>query len=91
MSARDLAKWLIRPYVQRGDSMESLRLGSMGFAGTQGDVHIHLDHIFVERLGPWNTGTPCNVRFRLADVYAEVQSECRTGVIQGSLFDGGAA
>ena len=91
-TARDLAKWLIWPYVTRGDSIESLREGGMGYCGTQGVVEIHLDHIIVRAVGePPRDSREWTVKakFKLAELYREIQTETQTGVTQSSLFGAG--
>jgi len=91
MTARDVAKWLVRPYVRRGDSLEPLRHGGMGAGCDWGNVRIHLDHIFVTRIGPFRGGWDVNERFRLADIYHELERELRGRPQQTSLWSEAAA
>lgn len=80
---RELVKAHLRTYVKRGDSYESLRMGSLAYGGPDGHMEIHLDTV-TATLG--DIYSP-RVRFRLRDIYNELKAECRTGMTQGSLFD----
>jgi hypothetical protein len=79
-AARSLAKRFIRPYVERGDSFESLKKSHMGMGCTGESVRIggwmngkswSTDFILVSKVG----GREANVEFRLLDVFREVEGE----------------
>jgi hypothetical protein len=79
-AARELAKRFIRPYVSRGDSLESLKASHMGMGCTGESVCIGgrinekcytTDFIIVSHVG----GKTANIAFRLRDIFREVQGE----------------
>jgi len=80
-TARDAAKDLIRAYVERGDSIESLRKGQMGSYGGEYDASIggYLDgkhypgKIQVTKLA----GKKIKEVFSLNELYKEIQSETK--------------
>ncbi|HOC93362.1 MAG TPA: hypothetical protein PKH33_13485 [bacterium] len=82
-AARALAKRFIRPYVERGDSFESLKKSHMGMGCTGERVQIggwmndkswSTDFILVSKVG----GREANVTFRLRDVFKEVRGEIQS-------------
>ncbi len=79
-AARALAKRFIRPYVERGDSFESLKKSHMGMGCTGESVCIggwmngkswSTDYILVSKV----RGREANVAFRLFDIFREVKGE----------------
>lgn len=84
----EAAKDLIRVYVLRGDTLESLRLGGMGsyskrYRAEIGPYGYRNDQIVVTRVGE----TPCHEVFSLPRLYEEIKSEATIGK-QLSLFEG---
>lgn len=86
MNARDVVKALLRPYAERGDAYESIRIGNMGWNCDKGTAHCHLDKVTVDRIGPYASGTPCHEVFSLRAIYDELKKECQQRVKQPSLF-----
>ena len=95
MTAKEAAKDLIRGYVERGDSVESLADGCLGYAGSDYYASIggyiwnesHTDgtaHL-VRKVGRYQIGVEqldgkdCNEVFSLKDIYQEIQTEMKTG------------
>ncbi len=79
-AARALAKRFIRPYVERGDSFESLKKSHMGMGCTGESVCIggwingksySTDYILVSKVN----GREANVSFRLLDIFREIEGE----------------
>jgi len=97
-SPRDLAKALIRPYVQRGESVASLAASMMGAASADGYAQIggyaalpgdvNAEHGRSVRLRRDEVavtqvgGAPCLHRFSLAELHAEILQEA----LQPRLF-----
>lgn len=91
--ARAAAIQMIRPYVERGDSLESLREGQMGSYNPRyrcviGSVGMYecraprklgVDAITVGAVN----GEPCCYHFRVSELYDEIKS----GSKQLSLFE----
>lgn len=74
-TARGVAKALIRPYVERGDSLKSLRDGQMSSSEARGtSVGIIKDKIVVKSLRDGKKLNP-PIRFSLASLYKEIQDE----------------
>lgn len=70
-TAREAAKRLIYAYVERGDSVESLRSGQTGRYGPDFGATIRGNKIFVERLG----AKKVDYSFPLQSVYNEIVDE----------------
>ncbi len=95
MTAREAAKDLIRGYVERGDSIESLAAGCLGYAGSDYYASIggyiwngsHTDGTahFVRKVGRYQIGVDrldgkdCNEVFSLKEIYNEILLEKQTG------------
>ena len=89
MDTREAAKHLIQKYVERGDSVKSLRSSHMGSAAPGsydvsiggymlvGEKHWSTDWILVYRV---MTGKEVNQAFKLREIY----DECKSG--QARLF-----
>ena len=82
-SARALAKRFLYPYIERGDSFESLKKSHMGMGCTKESVCIggwmngksySTDFILIAKVG----GKKVNVAFRLLDIFREVKGEIMT-------------
>ncbi len=82
-AARELAKRFIRPYVARGDSLESLKASHMGMGCTGESVCIGgwmngksytTDFILVSHVG----GQTANVAYKLRDIFREVLGEIKS-------------
>ncbi|HOC93954.1 MAG TPA: hypothetical protein PKH33_16525 [bacterium] len=80
MVARELAKRFIYRYVERGDSLESLKKSHMGMGCLKERVQIGgwmngkshtTDFILVSKVN----GREANVSFRLRDIFREVEGE----------------
>ena len=95
MTAREAAKNLIRGYVERGDSIESLADGCLGHAGSDYYASIggyiwngsHTDgtaHL-VRKVGRYQIGVErldgkdCHEVFSLKEIYNEILLEKQTG------------
>lgn len=79
-AGRALAKRFLYPYIERGDSFESLKKSHMGMGCTKESVCISgwmngksysTDFILIARVD----GKEANVAFRLSDIFREVQGE----------------
>ena len=70
-NAEDAAKALIRPYVLRGDSIDSLRKSYMGSYYPQYSASIRTNKIIVEKVN----GKTVNETFSLAKLYNEILGE----------------
>ncbi len=82
-AARALAKRFLFPYIERGDSFESLKASHMGMGCTGESVCIggwmngksySTDFILVAVVG----GKEANVSFKLRDIFREVQDEIQS-------------
>lgn len=82
-AARALAKRFLFAYVERGDSIESLKASHMGMGCTGESVCIggwmngksySTDFILVSKVG----GHEANLVFRLRDIYREISGEIMT-------------
>lgn len=95
LTARDAARDLIARYVERGDSLESLKAGAMGCYGRaysasiggyldteRGRKHYGTDWIIVTCVA----GQPCNERINLPRLYRELQDERAGGPRQETLL-----
>jgi len=80
IAARQLAKRFIRPYVERGDSFESLKKSHMGMGCSKERVQIGgwmngksypADFVLVSKVD----GREANVAFKLRDIFHEVRGE----------------
>jgi len=88
MTPRDAAKALIRPYVLRGDPIDTLKGSFMGHAGDAYDAQIggsiaadgKLKRVKRDQIGVARVGTePVGAVFSLATLYKEVQAEAEDG------------
>jgi len=96
VNAREAAKRMIRPYVLRGDSIHSLVDGQMGSYIAQIGNYVCPPEALEDRSircrkltsrqiagrsadGKWEV-------FDLSDLYAEIQAEARTGLVQAALL-----
>jgi hypothetical protein len=89
MDAREAAKHLIQKYVERGDSVESLRASHMG-ASAPHSYYVSIGGYMPVGGKPWATdwilvyrdmnGKEVNIAFKLQEIY----NECKTG--QTRLF-----
>ena len=79
MTARELAVYLIKYEVLRGDTIEQLKAGQQGYAGKDGWVSIggyhdgnkiSTDFILVEELD----GKKCFYTFKLKDIYNSIKA-----------------
>ena len=89
MSGREAAKHLIRTYVERGDSLESLRAGYLGASMPQG-YHASISGYLPDGDGwkRWSTdwitvrrdmdGREVNQAFRLQEIYNELKQGQQT-------------
>ena len=82
-AARELAKRFIYRYVERGDSLESLKKSHMGMGCSQERVQIggwmngkcySTEFILVSKVD----GREANVALRLQDVFREVEGEIKS-------------
>lgn len=82
-AAREFAKQFIRPYVERGDSFESLKASHMGRMCSEGSVCIggrmngksyNMDFIIVSHIG----GHTVYLAFKLKDIYREILGEIKS-------------
>jgi hypothetical protein len=82
-AARELAKRLLRTYVKRGDSLESLKASHMGMGCTGESVSIGgwmngksytTDFIIVSCVG----GQTANLAFKLRDIFNEIIGEIKS-------------
>lgn len=85
MTARDIAKWLIRPYVERGDSLQSLVDGGMGrysqgnaaqIGGLLLTAGAPVKKVSTRQIGVSRVdGVECCAVFDLETLYQEIQAE----------------
>lgn len=84
-AARELAKRFIYHYVERGDSLESLKKSHMGMGCLKERVQIggwmngksySTDYILVSKVN----GREANVTFRLRDIFREVEGAIKSAV-----------
>lgn len=75
---RDIAKELIRAYVERGDDMKSLHTLGMASAGNWAEVN--KDKVLITRLN----GKDVDIKFSLKELYDEIKGGEKTA--QPSLF-----
>ena len=69
MEPREIAKDLIRDYVERGDSFDNLK-GYMGRASTDYWAEIKRDKIYVTEI----KGVECFYSFALKEIYDELKN-----------------
>lgn len=95
VTARDAAYDLIYRYVERGDSLQSLKDGHQGSYGSPYSASIGgcMDTPSGRKCyGPeWITvtkimGQPCAERIHLPRLYAEIQHELSGGEVQATLL-----
>lgn len=70
-AARDFAKNMLRPYVIRRESLESLKTSSLGLSSERGSVSISGNRVIVDRLG----AEQIRLVFPLSNLYAELKKE----------------
>lgn len=83
VAARDLAKRFLYRYVERGDSLKSLKASHMGMGCMKESVCIGgwmdgkswtTDYILVSKVN----GYTVNIHFKLRDIYREIEGEIMT-------------
>ncbi|MBS1629529.1 MAG: hypothetical protein JST27_05680 [Bacteroidetes bacterium] len=77
--ARAVAVALVRPYVERGETVEQLRKSHLGTSNGSGSAQIKGNKIIVDRVAEKKV----NISFSLSSIFSEIKGGANAGAKQG--------